>query len=161
MKKLLALFLGLAVCANSALAAVDTRLGGADPKSDAGCYEANTIGGMTCYAQGVAVTTGGTTQYAEDVAHMSADLTSLAGVIRHDTPAALGADLDYTLLQTDANGRLHVLDQNSAAVLTALQLIDNASFNEDVAHMSADGVTLAGVLRQDTPAALGADLDYT
>lgn len=70
---------------------------------------------------------GGGTQYAEDAAHSSGNTGTLALVVRKDTAAQLaGTDGDYTALITDANGRLHVLDQNSAAIKTAVELIDNA-----------------------------------
>ena len=65
--------------------------------------------------------------FAEDAAHTTGDYGLQALTVRKDTPAALaGADGDYQPLITDANGRLHVLDANSAAIKTAVELIDNA-----------------------------------
>lgn len=65
---------------------------------------------------------GGGTQYQEDAAHSSGDTGTLALAVRKDTAAQVaGTDGDYSVLITDANGRLHVLDQNSAAILSALQ----------------------------------------
>lgn len=73
------------------------------------------------------VTGTGGSQYAEDVAHVTGALGNIALVVRKDAAASLcGTDGDYTALLVDANGRLHVLDKNSDAMLTALQLIDNA-----------------------------------
>lgn len=54
---------------------------------------------------------------AEDAAHVSGDLGLPALVIRKDTAVALGADGDYTLLQTDANGKLHVVQAGHPAAL--------------------------------------------
>ena len=65
--------------------------------------------------------------YAEDAAHVSSDYGMLVFGVRSDTAAALaGTTGDYMPIIFDANGRLHVLDQNSAAMLTSLQLLDNA-----------------------------------
>lgn len=48
-------------------------------------------------------------QYAEDAPHISADLGTMALVVRKDTAASLaGSDGDYTALEVDASGRLHV-----------------------------------------------------
>lgn len=134
---------------------------------------------------------GGGTQYQEDAAHQSGDTGTLALAVRKDTAAQVAqTDGDYTVLITDANGRLHVLDQNSAAILsalqgtltvgshavtnagtfvvqengaalTALQLIDNIVLAEDQASANADpGVQLLAV-RKATPANLsGLDGDY-
>ncbi len=64
---------------------------------------------------------------AEDAAHSSGDTGIIAMAVRQDTAAALATtDADYTPLITDANGRLHVLDQNSAAIKTAVEALDNA-----------------------------------
>ncbi len=90
---------------------------------------------------------------AEDAAHVSGDGGIPALVIRKDTPAALGADGDYTLLQTDANGRLHVTATIAAATDVAKA--------EDAAHVSGDLGYPALIVRKDTPVALGADGDYT
>jgi len=47
--------------------------------------------------------------------------------VRQDTAAALGGtDVDYQPLITDANGRLHVLDANSAAIQTAAEAVETA-----------------------------------
>lgn len=69
---------------------------------------------------------GGGTQYAEDVVHSSGATGTLALVVRKDTAAQIAdTDGDYTALITDANGRLHVLDANSASIKTAVEVIDN------------------------------------
>lgn len=53
----------------------------------------------------------------EDLPHVSGDMGTMAFAVRSDTAAALGGtDGDYQPLITDASGRLHVLDQNSAAM---------------------------------------------
>jgi len=63
----------------------------------------------------------------EDTGHTSADPGLMGLTVRQDTAAALaGTDADYQPFITDANGRLHVLDANSAAIKTAVELIDNA-----------------------------------
>ena len=112
MKRLLALFLGLAVCENFALAAVDTRLGGADPKSDAGCYEANTVGGMTCFAQGVAITSGtvsGASDKVEDAAETAGGTGSWILGVRRDTQASSATTTgDNATLNLDATGNLWI-----------------------------------------------------
>lgn len=70
---------------------------------------------------------GGGTQYQEDAAHQSGDTGTLALAVRKDTAAQVaGTDGDYSVLITDANGRLHVLDQNSAAILTSIQAVETA-----------------------------------
>lgn len=49
---------------------------------------------------------------AEDAAHASGDVGVMALSVHKDTAAALGADGDYAPLETDANGRLHVILPN-------------------------------------------------
>lgn len=56
----------------------------------------------------VAILEGGGQQYAEDAAHVSGDLGMMALAVRRDTPAAFGADGDYTPLSTDVLNRLWV-----------------------------------------------------
>jgi len=64
---------------------------------------------------------------AEDAVHASGDTGVMALSVRQNTAASTsGADGDYQPLITDTNGRLHTLDQNSAAIKTAVELIDNA-----------------------------------
>lgn len=66
------------------------------------------------------------TVFAEDGAHSNADKGLFILTKRTDSAASSATtDGDYATLNTDANGRLHVLDGNGAAALTALQLIDN------------------------------------
>jgi hypothetical protein len=87
---------------------------------------------------------------AEDAAHASGDTGVMALSVRANTAAATsGADGDYQPLITDTNGRLHVLDGNSAAALTALQTIDNIVVVEDAAHASGDSGVLAMAVRRD------------
>lgn len=91
--------------------------------------------------------------HAEDAAHSSGAYGMMTLTVRQNTAAALaGADADYQPLITDANGRLHVLDQNTAAMLTALQLIDNAIYVDDADWTdSTSSHMLVGGLYQSTP----------
>jgi hypothetical protein len=101
-------------------------------------------------------------ELAEDAAHSSGDKGVMALAVRQDTAAALsGTDADYTPLITDANGRLHVLDANSAAIKTAVELIDDVVFAEDAAHSDGNKGIMALTVRKNTAAATsGADGDY-
>lgn len=73
----------------------------------------------------VAGSTAGT-EFNEDTAHTTGDAGALALVVRKDTAASLcDTDGDYTALETDANGRLHVIEPSAAGALTALQVIDD------------------------------------
>lgn len=63
----------------------------------------------------------------EDVASAAADLLVKIGAIRDDTLDARSVtEGDYEMLHLNANGALWTADVNSAAFLTALQIIDNA-----------------------------------
>jgi hypothetical protein len=88
---------------------------------------------------------------AEDAVHATGDTGVMALAVRKDTAAALaGTDGDYAPLEVDANGRLHVLDQNSAAALAALQLIDNPIVVDDAAFTPATtSVAMAGFVFDD------------
>lgn len=80
---------------------------------------------------------------AEDAAHTSGDVGVMALTVRQDTAAALGTtDADYQPLITDASGRLHVLDANSGAIKTAVELIDNAITGNE---MQVDVITMPSV----------------
>lgn len=83
---------------------------------------------------------------AEDAAHSSGDVGVMALSVRQNTAAATsGADGDYQPLITDTNGRLHVLDANSASALTSLQLIDDPVIADDAAFTPATSkVMMAG-----------------
>jgi hypothetical protein len=77
---------------------------------------------------------------AEDAAHSSGNVGVMALSVRQNTAAATSdTDGDYQPLITDTNGRLHTLDGNSAAQLTALQLIDDPVVADDAAF--APGTT--------------------
>jgi hypothetical protein len=102
---------------------------------------------------------------AEDAAHSSGDVGVLAMAVRRDT-AAVGSDTDgdYSTLNVDANGRLHVNVGNTVTVgshavtnagtfavqvdgsaLTALQVIDNPVIVDDAAFTPATtSVMMAG-----------------
>ncbi len=89
---------------------------------------------------------------AEDAAHTTADTGVMALSVRKNTAAATSdADGDYQPLITDTNGRLHVLDANSASALTSLQLIDDVIFAEDVGHNTADKGIMALAVRSAAP----------
>lgn len=90
---------------------------------------------------------------AEDAAHTSGDVGVMMLSVRQDAAAALGGtDADYQPLVTDANGRLHVLDANSANALTALQLLDNAVYVDDADWTdSTSSHILVGGLYQSSP----------
>ena len=61
--------------------------------------------------------------------------------VRANTATALsGADNDYQPLITDTNGRLHVLDANSAAIAASLAIMDD--WDED--HISLEALKLIG-----------------
>lgn len=81
---------------------------------------------------------------AEDAAHASGDTGVMALTVRTNTAASrAGTDGDYQPLITDTNGRLHTIEPSQASILTAVQLIDNASVNHDAAVVS--GVTQIGL----------------
>lgn len=114
---------------------------------------------------------GGGTQYAEDAAHVSADTGTLALAVRRDTAAVgSGTDGDYSTLNVDSTGRLHVnvgntvtvgshavtnagtfATQVDGAALTALQLIDNPIVVDDAAFTPASSsVNMAGFQADET-----------
>lgn len=129
---------------------------------------------------------GSGTQYTEDVASAGAESLSLAGAIRRDTAAVgSGTDGDYSTINVDASGRLWVnasgaavpVTDNSGSLtvdnggtfavqvdgsaLTALQLIDDTVFAEDVAAQAADkGVAILAVRRDADTSLVGTDNDY-
>lgn len=90
---------------------------------------------------------------AEDAAHGSGDKGIMALSRRADTASSsAGTDGDYATLNTDANGRLHVIDVTGTAV----------QFAEDAAHTSGDKGVPALVRRKDSPAvSSGTDGDYS
>lgn len=74
----------------------------------------------------------------EDVASAAGEAGVKIWAIRDDTLDARSAtegDLEY--FHTNANGALWVIDVNSAAALTALQLLDDAVFSDDAAFTPA------------------------
>jgi hypothetical protein len=100
---------------------------------------------------------------AEDAAHASGDTGVMLLAVRKDTAAILaGTDGDYVPVIVDANGRLHVLDQNSAAIKTAVELIDDTVLAEDAVHATGDKGMMMLAVRKDAAAILaGTDGDYT
>lgn len=86
---------------------------------------------------------------AEDAAHASGDTGVMALTVRTNTAASRsGTDGDYQPLITDTNGRLHTIEPSQASILTAVQLIDNASVNHDAAVVA--GVTQIGLNARST-----------
>ena len=113
---------------------------------------------VTSVIPGVAATNLGK---AEDAGHSSGDVGVMALTVRQDTAAALGGtDADYQPLITDANGRLHVLDQNSAAILTALQIIDDWDDSDKCKVIIQTGSNAIGKLAANTGVDIG-DVDVT
>ncbi len=88
--------------------------------------------------------------YAEDVAAQAADKGISVLAVRRDTASTMvGADNDYTNLIVNASGMLHVAE--GGAALTALQLIDDAIFADDVAFTAgASKVMVAGYVADET-----------
>jgi hypothetical protein len=67
------------------------------------------------------------TEFSEDAAHTTADKGIMTLAVRKDTAATtVDADGDYSPLLTDANGRLHVIDENSADIQDAVETIESA-----------------------------------
>lgn len=137
---------------------------------------------VTLYdSSGVEAAVGGGTQYDEDTASADAQKLTMAGVTRADTAASqVGTDGDRSTLIVDASGRLHVnvgntvtvgshavtnagifATQVDGAALSALQLIDDAVYAEDVAAQAADkGIAILAVRRDADTSLVGADNDY-
>ena len=119
---------------------------------------------------------------AEDAAHTSGDTGVMLLAVREATAtdlSALGTDGDYEPLQVDANGKLWVNPgtvtvashavtnagtfavQVDGSALTALQLIDDAVFAEDVAAQAADkGFAILAVRRDADTTLVDTDNDY-
>lgn len=101
---------------------------------------ATTIASTTSITPGTAATNLGK---AEDAAHTSGDVGVMAMTVRQDTAAALsGANADYQPLITDANGRLHVLDANTANISTQINTLAGAVSGTE---MQVDVLTLPNV----------------
>ena len=119
----------------------------------------------------VNIAAGGVTGRAEDAAHASGHEGVVMLAVRRDT-AAVGSDTDgdYSTINVDSTGRVHVNVGNTVTVashavtnagtfavqvdgsaLTALQLIDNASIADDAAFTpTSTGVTMAGFFADET-----------
>lgn len=113
----------------------------------------------------VVLSGGGGTQYNEDTAHDTGAIGNIALVVRQDTAAQLATtDGDYSILINDANGRLHTLDANSAAIKTSVETIDNAiSGNEmqcDIVGSLPAGTNAIGKLAANSGVDIG-DVDVT
>jgi hypothetical protein len=106
---------------------------------------------------------GGLTGHAEDVAHSTGDIGVECLSVRADSAAATSdTDGDYQPLITDANGRLHVLDANSADIKTAVEKIDDLVLTEDEAASGGEkGVQLLAVRQDDANTLASADGDFT
>lgn len=119
----------------------------------------------------------GTTQYTEDAASAGAESLCLMGAVRRDTAASSsGTDGDYSTINVDANGRLHVIAAIAATqtlatvttVSTVTAVTNVATIGtsvtpgtsaahlgkaEDAAHASGDTGVFALAVRTDTAAA--------
>lgn len=103
--------------------------------------------------------------YAEDSVHSTGHIGLMNLAVRQDTATQLaGTDGDYSPIITDANGRLHVLDQNSAAIKTAVEIIDNAisgtEMQVDVVAALPAGTNTIGKLAANSGVDIG-DVDVT
>lgn len=89
---------------------------------------------------------------AEDVAHASGDKGVMSLSVRKDTAAATsGTDGDYQPIITDANGRLHTIEANSASVKTAVEKIDDPVLVDDAAFTPAtSSVMMSGFQADET-----------
>lgn len=88
--------------------------------------------------------------YTEDAPHASGDVGHLALAVRNDAGSALaGTTGDYIPMTTDATGALRVTGGGGGT-----------QYTEDAASAGAESMTLAGAVRQDTPATSNADGDY-
>jgi len=98
-----------------------------DPDTDASAT-INSSGELEVAVESLNPGTGATSLgKAEDAVHASGDTGVLTITVRRDSATqGAGTDGDYSVLITDANGRLHTLDANSAAIKTAVELIDDA-----------------------------------
>ncbi len=122
--------------------------------------------------------------HVEDVAHVTGDSgVMVLGVENEDQAALTAGDKDYTPIAVTPEGNVIVKQegnitvnahavtnagtfvvQEDGAALTALQLIDNVVYNEDVGHSAADPGLAVYAIRDDAlaaNAAVNADLDYT
>lgn len=90
--------------------------------------------------------------YAEDAGHTTGDVGHLALGVRNDAGTALaGTTLDYIPLTTDSTGALRVTGGGGGT-----------QYAEDAASAGAESMTLAGAVRQDTPASsTSADGDFS
>lgn len=91
-----------------------------------------------------------------DAARSSVDIGMPALVIMDSSPGAPTGvvDGDYTTLQVNATGELHIYDADSATIAGAIKA-------EDAAHTTADTGVMLLTVRDDTPpASTGAAGDY-
>jgi hypothetical protein len=119
----------------------------------------------------VAVASGGITGVVEDAASAGGEEGVLILGVRRDTAASSsGTDGDFSTLNLDSTGRLHVNVGNTVTVgshavtnagtfavqvdgsaLTALQLIDNSAVTDDAAFTAGStGVNVAGFFADET-----------
>ena len=89
---------------------------------------------------------------AVDSAPGATDTGVMALAIRDDTlNIRSGTEGDYEPLHTNANGALWSIDVNSAAMLTALQLLDDTIFADDAAFtVGSSKVSAVGMLADST-----------
>lgn len=154
----------------------DSASSGVSADGDFACLSVDSSGNLR--------TTGssGVTSYTEDAASAGAESLVLMGAVRRDTAASSsGTDGDYSTLNTDANGRLHVIaalaaTQTLATVTTVSTVTNVATIGtsvtpgtsaahlgkaEDAAHASGDtGVMSLGVRSDTAAASSGTTGDY-
>lgn len=88
------------------------------------------------------------TQYTEDAASAGAELLTLIGAVRRDTAASSSTtDGDYSTLNTDASGRLHV----NVGALVPGTTTTSLGKAEDVAAAGGDTGVMILAVRRDTP----------
>lgn len=148
----------------------DSASSGVSADGDFACLSVDSSGNLR--------TTGssGITSYTEDAASAGAESLVLMGAVRRDTAASSsGTDGDYSTLNTDANGRLHVIAAlaatqtlatvtNVATIGTSVTPGTSAAHlgkAEDAAHASGDtGVMSLGVRSDTAAASSGTTGDY-
>lgn len=100
---------------------------------------------------------GGGTQYQEDVAHASGDTGTLALAVRRDTAAVgSGTDGDYSTLNVDASGRLHVNVGALPASTNTIEIVGDVAADAAVA---GNPVLVGYRASTATPTAMSGDGD--
>lgn len=117
---------------------------------------------------------GGGTQYTEDAAAAANPVGNALILVREDARAGslTSTDGDNVALRgnnkgeayvidTDGNALLGTIDADTGGILTAVQLIDDAVYAEDVGAQAADkGIAVLAVRRDADTSLVGTDNDY-